>query len=195
MPVQFLSLAGSEVFAAAAQTRNANSVLHLFKSAFVPNPGSTLTDLTANECDFDGYASITLVTWENPVRPWPLEYTLLNSPMSDFARSLSPFKKPGKISSRAAIKPPSRPPLACRARMDRAIARPKRRTRRDRHGGWWRRFPSGGSLPTGAKRTNRELCQAAGTRDLTKKGLAGGLKSATSGVSFGWRLRAIEKPR
>lgn len=63
----FLSLAGAKVEAAAAKTRLANSVLHLFKSGWVPTPTSTLADYLAHECDFDGYVSKTIAAWADPV--------------------------------------------------------------------------------------------------------------------------------
>lgn len=67
MDTQFLSQAGAQVAAAAAQTRLANSVLHLFKSSFTPNPTSVLTDYLAAECDFDNYGSGTIAAWGAPV--------------------------------------------------------------------------------------------------------------------------------
>lgn len=63
----FLSLAGAKVEAVAGKTRLANSVLHLFKSGWTPDPTSTLADYLAHECDFDNYAPKTIATWGNPV--------------------------------------------------------------------------------------------------------------------------------
>lgn len=63
----YLSLTGAKVEAAAAKTRLANAVLHLFKSGFVPTPTSTLADFLAQEADYDGYAALTIATWADPV--------------------------------------------------------------------------------------------------------------------------------
>lgn len=62
-----LSLTGAKVEAAAGKTRLANSVIHLFKAGFVPTPTSVLTDFQAAECDYDGYAPLTIATWHDPV--------------------------------------------------------------------------------------------------------------------------------
>lgn len=62
-----LSLTGAKVEAQAGKTRLANSVLHAFKAGFVPTPTTTLAEFAANECDFDGYAPITIATWHDPV--------------------------------------------------------------------------------------------------------------------------------
>lgn len=62
-----LSLTGAKTEAAAGKTRLANSVLHLFKSGFTPSPTSILADFTAQECDYDGYAALTMAAWSDPV--------------------------------------------------------------------------------------------------------------------------------
>lgn len=62
-----LSLNGAKIIATANKTRNANSVLHLFKQGFLPTPASVLADFTAEECDFDGYAAATIAAWGDPV--------------------------------------------------------------------------------------------------------------------------------
>jgi hypothetical protein len=62
-----LSLAGALVQATANRTRMAASVMHLFKYGWVPTPTSTLADFLAHECDFDGYAPLTIATWALPV--------------------------------------------------------------------------------------------------------------------------------
>lgn len=64
---QFRSLAGALVEAAAAQTRLVNSVLHQFKSPFAPTPSTTLVELLAQECNYDGYAPAALAAWNAPV--------------------------------------------------------------------------------------------------------------------------------
>jgi len=63
----FLSLAGAKVEAEAARTRLVNSVLHLFQAGFAPTPTTVLADYLANECDFDGYAALTIAAWADPV--------------------------------------------------------------------------------------------------------------------------------
>lgn len=64
---QFLSLAGALVQATERQAFLANSVMHLFKFGFQPQPNVTLAELLAQECDFDGYAAATLTAWNTPV--------------------------------------------------------------------------------------------------------------------------------
>lgn len=66
MSQQFLSQAGSFVIASERQTFLANSVLHLFVFGYTPSPSSTLVEILANECDFDGYAPITIATFGAP---------------------------------------------------------------------------------------------------------------------------------
>lgn len=63
----FLSMSGARLEAVAGKARLANSVLHAFKAGFNPQPTSTLADFTDQECDFDGYAPITIATWADPV--------------------------------------------------------------------------------------------------------------------------------
>jgi hypothetical protein len=62
-----LSLNGAKVISTANQTRNANSVLHLFKSGFLPSPTTTKAEFLAQECDFDGYSAATIAAWGAPV--------------------------------------------------------------------------------------------------------------------------------
>lgn len=61
-----LSLNGAKVQATAAQARNANSVLHLFKQGLAPTPTTSLATFLDNECDFAGYSAITIATWNAP---------------------------------------------------------------------------------------------------------------------------------
>ncbi len=63
--VSALSLSGAKVEAIAGKARLANSVLHLFKAGFNPTPASLLADFSAQECDFDGYAPLTIATWSD----------------------------------------------------------------------------------------------------------------------------------
>ncbi len=52
-----------------AKTRLTNAKLRLWKAGITPGFGTTLTDLNAVECDFDGYPSggVTIATWSNPI--------------------------------------------------------------------------------------------------------------------------------
>jgi hypothetical protein len=63
----FVSSVSAATQAAAAVTRMANCVMHLFKSSFAPTPTSPVADFAAAECDFDGYAAITIATWHAAV--------------------------------------------------------------------------------------------------------------------------------
>jgi len=65
--ISALSLSGALVQATAGQARNANSVLHLFKAPFAPTPTTTKAEFEAQECDYDGYAPLTIATWSAPV--------------------------------------------------------------------------------------------------------------------------------
>lgn len=62
-----LALPGAKTLAANAKTALANSVLHLYKQGLNPTISTPLADFTANECDFDGYAAITIVAWADPI--------------------------------------------------------------------------------------------------------------------------------
>lgn len=55
--------------AAVLQTALANSKLHLFKSGTVVGAETTLVDLDAAECDFDGYTAggVTITAWLAPL--------------------------------------------------------------------------------------------------------------------------------
>lgn len=86
MSRQFKSLAGCLVSATLARTNLANSVLHLFKSALAPDPTTPLATYTANECDFDGYAAITLAAWLAPGLAEVPGYQIV-SPLVQFAWS------------------------------------------------------------------------------------------------------------
>lgn len=48
------------------ETTLANSVLHLYKVGFSPSPSSVLADFTSQECDFDGYAPVTVTSTGAP---------------------------------------------------------------------------------------------------------------------------------
>ena len=71
------SLSGCKATCDLLQTALANSVLHLYKfGSFNPTPTTALADFTAQECDFDGYAEITIVTYPDPFllgTAWALE--------------------------------------------------------------------------------------------------------------------------
>lgn len=61
------SMSGAKLEAEAGVTTLANSVLHLFKWGFVPTPTSQLSEFLEQECDYDGYAALTIATWADPV--------------------------------------------------------------------------------------------------------------------------------
>lgn len=83
MSVQFFPLEGCLTTATAIRTALANSVLHLFKSDFVPEPSSPLADYTADEADYDGYAAITMATWNAPILAPGTGY-MIGSPLVQF---------------------------------------------------------------------------------------------------------------
>lgn len=62
-----LSLSGAKIEALAGQARLAASVLHLFEAGWVPSPTSTLAEFDAHECNFDGYAPLTIALWAAPL--------------------------------------------------------------------------------------------------------------------------------
>lgn len=62
-----LALSGARLEAVAAKARLAASVLHLFQAGFVPTPTTSKEDFEANECDYDGYAPLSIATWHDPV--------------------------------------------------------------------------------------------------------------------------------
>ena len=49
------------------QTDLANSVLHLYKSSLSPTVSTILSELTAAECDYDGYSAKTITAWLNEI--------------------------------------------------------------------------------------------------------------------------------
>lgn len=83
MSQQFFPLEGCLTTATAVRTALANSVLHLFKSSFVPEPGSPLSEYTAAECDFDGYAAVTMANWNTPILAPGTGY-MIGSPLVQF---------------------------------------------------------------------------------------------------------------
>ena len=84
---QFRSLEGAKTDAAAKKTALAASVLHLFKSGFIPNGSTPLADYTAQECDYDGYAAKTIATWGDPVLS-PGSGYLIYAPQQTFTWAL-----------------------------------------------------------------------------------------------------------
>ena len=79
----FIPLEGSLASATAYRTRLANSVVHLFKSSFVPTPSNVLADYTENEADFSGYAAITITAWNTPILG-PVSGYMIVSPLVQF---------------------------------------------------------------------------------------------------------------
>lgn len=84
MSTQFFPVAGCQVSAAEMQTELANSVLHLFKSDLDPNPSTPLSEYTAAEADYDGYAAETLAAWNDPILAPGTGY-MIGSPLVQFA--------------------------------------------------------------------------------------------------------------
>lgn len=64
--VQRQSIFGAKVTAALKQAALANSVAKLFKSGFLPSVTTPVSAFDAQECDFDDYLPITMVTWNAP---------------------------------------------------------------------------------------------------------------------------------
>lgn len=64
---QFRTASGALIEATAAKTRMANSEIHLLKAIDGVTPGSNLAYLEAREADYDGYAAITMVAWNDPI--------------------------------------------------------------------------------------------------------------------------------
>lgn len=77
-------LAGALQNATERQTVYANTVVHLYKSSLVPTVATTLADLTAAECDFDGYTTETMAAWFDPIFA-PTDGYLIQSPEVQFA--------------------------------------------------------------------------------------------------------------
>jgi len=90
-----LSLSGALVESTANKTRLANSVVHLFKSEFLPSPTSDKAAFLAAEADFDGYAPITIAAWLDPVlfgqgyaTPAPTQYFRWEHDTDDVGNSI-----------------------------------------------------------------------------------------------------------
>lgn len=62
-----MSLTGCKAVATAEKAALANATVHLFKSDFHPTPANLLADFEAAECDFDGYAAVTIAAWGDVV--------------------------------------------------------------------------------------------------------------------------------
>jgi hypothetical protein len=65
--VQFIPLAGCLANATQQQTAFALSVLHLFKSTFVPDPSTPLAAYTTAEADYTGYTALVMIAWFPPI--------------------------------------------------------------------------------------------------------------------------------
>lgn len=62
-----LSMSGAKLEAEAGVTTLANSVLHAFKSGWVPTPTTQLAEFLSHECDYDGYLPLTIAAWSDPI--------------------------------------------------------------------------------------------------------------------------------
>lgn len=80
----FYPLSAALVNATERQTAYAGSVLHAYKSSFVPAENSPLADFTAAECDYDGYASQTITAFFDPIFSAQGGYQI-SSPLFQFA--------------------------------------------------------------------------------------------------------------
>ncbi len=67
MSTQFIPLSGCLASATSMQTALAASMLHLFKSTFVPDPSTPLASYTAAEADYDSYVALEMTTWNDPI--------------------------------------------------------------------------------------------------------------------------------
>src|SRR5262245_51532221 len=83
MPMLFYPLAGALANAEERQAILAGSVLHLFKSDLNPNPSTPLSEFTANEADYTGYAAIPFATWHDPILA-PGSGYMIESPYAQF---------------------------------------------------------------------------------------------------------------
>lgn len=83
MSVTFFPLEGCLTTATAVRTSLVNSVLHLFKSDFSPEPGDPLSLYTAAEADYAGYAALTFAAWNAPILAPGTGY-MIGSPLVQF---------------------------------------------------------------------------------------------------------------
>lgn len=60
---QASTLTGCKAVATLAKTALVNAKVRLFKSGFHPTPANVQADFIAQECDFDGYAAVTIAAW------------------------------------------------------------------------------------------------------------------------------------
>lgn len=68
MPAPFFPDVVCFANAAAKRTALALSVVKLFQEGYVPGAGTLVTDLDANEADYDDYLPITLTAWLAPTK-------------------------------------------------------------------------------------------------------------------------------
>ncbi len=80
---QWTPLQGTQVDAAQRQTAYAASHIRLFKSSFVPDGSSPLADYVTNEADYDTYAPLEFVTWDDPILA-PGSGYMIGSPLVQF---------------------------------------------------------------------------------------------------------------
>lgn len=80
---QFFPMEGCLASATATRTAMASSILHCFKSDFVPEPTDPLSAYTAAEADYAGYDPITLTAWNVPLLA-PGNGYMIASPLAQF---------------------------------------------------------------------------------------------------------------
>lgn len=83
MATTFYPLNGCKKNASERRTAYANSVLHLFKSDWVPTPSSPDSEYAAHTADYTGYAPVTITTWEDPILA-PGSGFMIGSPIVQF---------------------------------------------------------------------------------------------------------------
>lgn len=80
----FYPLEACLVNATERQTAYVAADIHLYQSSLVPTETTTLAELTAAECDYDGYASQALTPWFDPILA-PGSGYMTASPLVQFA--------------------------------------------------------------------------------------------------------------
>lgn len=87
MATSFYPLSGCLQSAAEMRAALANSVLHLFQESLSPNPSTPLSEYTAAEADYDGYAAVTISAWNAPILA-PGSGYMIGSPLVQFVWTL-----------------------------------------------------------------------------------------------------------
>lgn len=75
---------GALWLAGIVKTALVNSVIKLFKEGFIPTVNTTDADLDDEECDYTGYAAMTITAWQAPLLN-PLGGASIDSGLKQFA--------------------------------------------------------------------------------------------------------------